>query len=195
MQKGKGTFKILLYILSTLLNQRKPVNFLVFNLWFQQPCTVSSVQTFWSTGWSERCHCPDTQECSGIQFDILYSVSCSFEYAHLKNKFFFAAYPCIIISLNVLGWPMTVCLLFRHWEHSSTSLIGCITYWAHHGCWWVFCFKYVQVIYLMITGNPKRIQVLETLAALDRAIHSPHATTQVNLAKPRAVFCLFGCII
>ena len=50
---------------------------------------------------------------------------------------------------------------------------------------------YVQVNYLMITGNPKHIQVLETLAALDRAIHSPHATTQVNLANPRAGLSFF----
>lgn len=42
---------------------------------------------------------------------------------------------------------------------------------------------YLQVNYLMIMENPKQIQVLETLASLDRAIHSPHATTQVNLAK------------
>jgi len=31
-----------------------------------------------------------------------------------------------------------------------------------------------------VNGHHEYLQVLETLAALDRAIHSPHATTQVN---------------
>lgn len=30
-----------------------------------------------------------------------------------------------------------------------------------------------------MSGHDEYLQVLETLAALDRAIHSPHATTQV----------------
>jgi hypothetical protein len=30
-----------------------------------------------------------------------------------------------------------------------------------------------------MSGHNEYLQVLETLAALDRAIHSPHATTQV----------------
>lgn len=33
-----------------------------------------------------------------------------------------------------------------------------------------------------MSGHDEYLQVLETLAALDRAIHSPHATTQVILS-------------
>ena len=34
----------------------------------------------------------------------------------------------------------------------------------------------------LMSGHDEYLQVLETLAALDRAIHSPHATTQVILS-------------